>query len=628
MAKCPHGLPGDLCALCARDSRRDYATKHRRVESAMFGRCPICGDRLQDEDGRLVQEFDLAGPALTSADWELRIRAATRHHNRRHADRKHLTPATSMQHDATNDAGPTTIPFGAADVGGDRSRSADINSHRAPRTEGEQVADEARSRHQSALERYRRIAQLRGEGASLQDIAQLEGLTRERIRQILNQGEPRAAGRPPSAYLQPDLRPSAPVGLPKEGPMEAIQKPVTQLAEDGDIDNGASQDLSNAPAMKVLARFADGQMALATMNPAALEQLLFVSTYTESDPNSPAPRNHGYQREPMNIRYPMVARYFMRANNRYRITPLIVSVRLSDEDEIEAFISLFNAGKIAEIHRRWHKAIVSLMDGQHRRGGLVTAQKLDEEFNPEVPVMLYFSLDYREEAEVFDTINSTQRKLPKALIEVTKGDITEAGAASHEQTIRTITFALARDKDSVWFDSVNMTGARDPDRAVTYEGLRRSTANMFPEELLSRLKAKGFKPEQVVKDYWHMVSESCPAAWNQEMRDVEDPDTGEWSEVEVKYRLKELVGVAAVAKLGKDIVTSALDTSNGNPELFNDKAGELVSMLSEVDWEKREGNPWMASQAGFAGQKDLYRMLHGLVYTGERPGEVAEGHQE
>jgi DGQHR domain-containing protein len=412
--------------------------------------------------------------------------------------------------------------------------------------------------------------------------------------------------------------------------MEATDNAVI-LTDDADSttatavtqSEGASQE------MRILARFADGQMALATMNPTALEKLLFVSTYTQSDPSSPAPRNHGYQREPMPIRYPMVARYFMRANNRYRITPLIVSVRLSDEDEIQEFLALFNAGKIDEIHRRWHKAIVSLMDGQHRRGGLVTGHKLDEEFNPEVPVMLYFSLDYREEAEVFDTINSTQRKLPKALIEVTKGDITEAGTESHEQTIRTITFALARDKDSVWFDAVNMTGARDPDRAVTYEGLRRSTANMFSEELLSRLKVKGLKAEQVAKDYWQMVAESCPAAWNEEKRDVEDPDTGEWDEVEVKYRLKELVGVASVAKLGKDIVTSALETSNGNPELFNEKAGELVSMLSEVDWEKREGNPWMASQAGFAGQKDLYRMLHALVYTGERPGdEVADGHQE
>jgi hypothetical protein len=46
-------------------------------------------------------------------------------------------------------------------------------------------------------------------------------------------------------------------------------------------------------------------------------------------------------------------------------------------------------------------------------------------------------------------------------------------------------------------------------------------------------------------------------------------------------------------------------------------------MLSEVDWAKEEGNPWMASQAGFAGQKELYTMLHNLVYLGQKPGEEA-----
>ena len=51
---------------------------------------------------------------------------------------------------------------------------------------------------------------------------------------------------------------------------------------------------------------------------------------------------------------------------------------------------------------------------------------------------------------------------------------------------------------------------------------------------------------------------------------------------------------------------------------------DLVSLLSEVDWEKREGNPWMASQAGFAGQRELYTMLQNLVYLGVKPGESVE----
>ena len=36
-------------------------------------------------------------------------------------------------------------------------------------------------------------------------------------------------------------------------------------------------------------------------------------------------------------------------------------------------------------------------------------------------------------------------------------------------------------------------------------------------------------------------------------------------------------------------------------------------------------NPWMHSQAGFAGQKDLYGMLHRLVYSNERPEDEVAG---
>jgi len=59
-------------------------------------------------------------------------------------------------------------------------------------------------------------------------------------------------------------------------------------------------------------------------------------------------------------------------------------------------------------------------------------------------------LTFVEEAELFNIINATQRKLPKALIETTRGDITEADAKSYAQSIRQLTFSLCRDTDSVW----------------------------------------------------------------------------------------------------------------------------------------------------------------------------------
>jgi DGQHR domain-containing protein len=375
---------------------------------------------------------------------------------------------------------------------------------------------------------------------------------------------------------------------------------------------------SDAPArMQVHAVVVPDRMAFATMGPAAMQRLFFVSTFSVADPMSPAPRQHGYQRDPMELRLAGIARYFQSGDHRYLITPIIVSVRLDDGADIAEFIRLFDAGDIDAIHTRWHRAVCSVVDGQHRYLGLVRAHEDHPEFEPAVPVMLYFDLDYRDEAEMFDTINSTQRKLPKALIEVTKGDITEADAATHDQLIRNVTFALTRDDDSVWYEQVNMTGARDPSRPVTYEGLRRSSVNMFPMEVVSRLRAMGLEPEQVAKDYWRMVSEACADAWDGRPVDAVDPDTGDIVEVAVDYRIKELVGVASLARLGKDIITSALES-----EHFEERMSDLVSLVGEVDWIKREGNPWTASHAGFSGQRDLYTKLHNLVYLRARPGEA------
>jgi DGQHR domain-containing protein len=454
------------------------------------------------------------------------------------------------------------------------------------------------------VERYDRIATLRKRRVTLQDIANQEGISRQRVQQILAGGTPKPTGRPPLVADPADF------DRRKNRMSTAVVEAPPELREDTTADIPGF--------MKVHTVLVPGRMALAAMAPSEMDRLFFVSTFGVADPMSPAPRMHGYQRDPMAPRLPGIARYFLEGDNQYLVTPIIVSVRLSDDEDIDEFIDLFDAGDIEEIHNRWHRGVVSVVDGQHRYLGLVTAHRDHPEFNPVVPVMLYFGLEYEQEANLFDIINSTQRKLPKALIEVTKGDITEAGSKSHDQDIRNITFALARDKDSVWYEQVNMTGARQPDKPVTYEGLRRSTANMFPSEILSRIIGKGLNPETVAKDYWKLVVEACPEAWNERPDEEVDPDSGEIVEVPVDYRLKELVGVAALAKLGKDIITSALEHQR-----FNESLSDLVSLLSEVNWAKKEGNPWMASQAGFAGQKDLYKMLHALVYLGLKPGEEA-----
>ena len=381
---------------------------------------------------------------------------------------------------------------------------------------------------------------------------------------------------------------------------------------------------STSPRMQILAETVPGKVAIATLTPPLLKKLAFISTYETKDPRSSSPRQHGYQREPMEARFSGIGKYYARDQNSYLIPPIIASARVYNLADVEEFNERFNAGDIEGLHEAFTRSAFSIVDGQHRMGGLYDAWSKDHNFNPDIPVMIFYGLDYAEEAHLFDDINTNQRKLPKALIEATKLHI-EAGVAGdkkHPQVIREIAFAVAQDGDSVWKDLINMTGARDPNRSVTYEGLRRATSQMFPDRLLRRLKNMGLFPEQVAKRYWDLVSKASSVAWNEHPKTVTGED-GVQREEKVNYRLKDLVGVASLAKIGEDMMNTSLDKSQNNEEKFWDSLTDLVSKLGSVDWEKSPDNPWMSTaQAGFAGQKELYDILYRLVYLDESPGSA------
>jgi hypothetical protein len=197
---------------------------------------------------------------------------------------------------------------------------------------------------------------------------------------------------------------------------------------------------------------------------------------------------------------------------------------------------------------------------------------------------------------------------------------------SHAQIIRKIAISLAEDAGSVWLGQINMTGRPKAPEPVSYETLRRSTGDMFPTRVLDRLEQRGYGPDKVARKFWELVSKACAPAWQDAPRVVEN-DEGEKVETEVKYRLKDTVGVAAISKLGQDIIGTALDRSENEEnkdDVFWDVMGEMVTKLGGVDWEKRKNNPFMATSAGFGGQRVLYEILYDLVYLNKAPGvEVA-----
>jgi hypothetical protein len=255
-------------------------------------------------------------------------------------------------------------------------------------------------------------------------------------------------------------------------------------------------------------------------------------------------------------------------------------------------------------------------------GGLFWAWENLEEFNADVPLMVYYGLHYTEEANLFDDINTSQRKLPKALIEATKVHM-EAGDKSHAQFIREIAYSLANDGDSVWKNLVNMTGGTgENDRPVTFEGIRRATGNMLNDRTVSRLQDRKLRVDKVAKKYWEFVSKTCAPAWEGHGREAFDEEGFIVMET-VQYKIKDLAGMAALSRLGQDLLNSALDKSETEEDFWSALA-DLVSKLGQVDWEKRKDNPWVATSAGFAGGSLLYKMLYELVYLDHEPGEAEE----
>jgi len=346
-------------------------------------------------------------------------------------------------------------------------------------------------------------------------------------------------------------------------------------------------------------------VAIASVPVAVLSELAFVPMFGTVDPDSPAPGKHGYQREPVTSRARAIGRYYIDGGV---ITPLVMSVRHVSDDERDNFLAMLSRGELEQIVARWGEHPLAVIDGQHRKLGLEWAlEETGGEFNPMVPVSLIFGLSYEEEAEMFDKINTTQQGVGRALVEITRHDITQPGTETYQQKIRHIAAALARDEDSVWSMGRISFSGRSSRGQTTFEGLRRSTASMFPEEFLERFDDIDHAVE-LAKAYWAEVAEASEAAWEERPRALPDGKLER-----VKYRIHDLVGVAALAKLGKDVISSALDAADEDRSPA-DTIHELVQKLETVDWEKRPENPMMAASSGFSGQRDLYIQLYRVVY--------------
>jgi len=83
------------------------------------------------------------------------------------------------------------------------------------------------------------------------------------------------------------------------------------------------------------------------------------------------------------------------------------------------------------------------------------------------------------------------------------------------------------------------------------------------------------------------------------------------------------VGVASLARLGHDIIKATIIRKEIQPDVsLIEIMRNWTEKLHQVDWEKdKVNNIWMMSQAGFAGQSELYLMLYNWVFNNIDPDE-------
>lgn len=445
-------------------------------------------------------------------------------------------------------------------------------------------------------------------------------ISHETFASIVSAGETSTAGVGASGRPTDDRRPAGPSSTATPGSaMQSAPRPremPTMNPPGTKRFNEWAAEVDKFPMAKAFIRDVhqtrDGSMVFATMTPAAMAQLLFVSDWTISDQDSPSPDKRGYQRPIKSARLGEIARYMVEHNeqDRLRMPPVILSVRHVPKDKRETFLHLLTGGSIDQIHEMFGPRAVCIVDGQHRAGGGFAAiVRTAGDFDAPIPVVLYYDLSYETEAEWFNTINSTAQPIPKSLLEWTRADITEAGQDTTGQKIRVITQRLATEANAPFVGQVSFAGGRLPGRSITFEGLRRSTADFFggpKARLLQRLEEHHIDPYHFARDYWAAVVEACSEAWEA------DPKG------QPRYRIRELVAIGALAKLGNTLTEQAIIQGFAGPRTRN-YVLEKASRLSTVDWTKDDGNPWMRAQAGFAGRESLYEILKDWVLLGKQP---------
>ncbi|MBI5797938.1 DGQHR domain-containing protein [Candidatus Woesearchaeota archaeon] len=225
----------------------------------------------------------------------------------------------------------------------------------------------------------------------------------------------------------------------------------------------------------------------------------------------------GYQREISNKRSEEFAKYVINAKG---ISPISILLNVRKKINFVRINGYHGKLNIPDDSYMW------IVDGQHRRQGLLIAIKDREEYeNYQIPIVITNLVTTYEEAKQFIIINKTQKGVRSDLAERLLSRIFEEEENIISQMPSTVTRGITwmpkaieiseklnERKDSVWYKKIRFPNEPKLTTISSQKSFTESLRPIIKNEIYEHYNVEEIT--ELLVRYWNAISELCPNAFN------------------------------------------------------------------------------------------------------------------
>jgi DNA sulfur modification protein DndB len=283
-----------------------------------------------------------------------------------------------------------------------------------------------------------------------------------------------------------------------------------------------------------------GKVAYQSYLPASdILNITFVKPYND-------PSGKGYQRPVDPKRCIDFAKYLSKGDEAL-FTPILLNASGQWEfTPYDRFRSSFG--------RLICKGKASLMDGQHRLGGL-KRYMLETNSVINVPFLAYHYLDEDEEINLFDTINTKAKGIGTSLSKYLRRDSDELSWIATEMLTRT---------ESPFYSIGSIIGKRTNGKHVTLQNLYKTLSYLTNDVELQMLNKE--EKLNIAMHYFSVIKETFP---------------NEWADYK-GYRLSHIVCLDALSMAGSVLLSKSI--SKGKKRFDQSTINKAIKRLKKIDW--------------------------------------------